>query len=274
MPLKLMYITNNEKIAKVAEDSGVDWIFVDLEIIGKEERQGHLDAVISHHKLEDVKRIKSVLTRAKLMVRVNPIYAGSEDEINRVISDGADLVMLPMFASRDEVAIFLHYVQGRAKTCLLCETVEAVENIDDILTLEGIDSIHIGLNDLHLAKKMKFMFELLADGTVEKLCAKFKAKGIRYGFGGIARLGQGALPAEYIIAEHYRLGSNMAILSRTFCKADEFEDKDKVAEIFRAGVKEIRDLEARLKNESSAFFEHNKALVCQQVMQIVAPAGQ
>lgn len=273
MTLTLMYITNNEKIAKVAEDSGVDWIFVDLEIIGKEDRQGHLNAVISHHQIEDVKKIKSVLTTAKLLVRVNPIHVGSEDEINRVITDGADIVMLPMFKSRDEVAIFLNYVQGRAKTCLLCETAEAAENIDDILTVEGIDSIHIGLNDLHLAYKKKFMFELLADGTVDMLCTKFKAKGIAYGIGGIARPGKGDLPAEYIIAEHYRLGSNMAILSRTFCKANEFEDEDRVADIFHAGVKEIRALEARLNKESPAFFEHNRILVCEQVMKITGRMG-
>ena len=36
MSLKLMYLTNNENIAKIAEESGVDWIFIDLETIGKE----------------------------------------------------------------------------------------------------------------------------------------------------------------------------------------------------------------------------------------------
>jgi len=50
MPLKLMYITNDAEIAKIAENAGVDWIFVDLEINGKEERQGHLDTVISNMK--------------------------------------------------------------------------------------------------------------------------------------------------------------------------------------------------------------------------------
>ena len=33
--LKLMYITNNVDVAKIAENSGVDRIFVDLEVIGK-----------------------------------------------------------------------------------------------------------------------------------------------------------------------------------------------------------------------------------------------
>jgi len=96
------------------------------------------------------------------------------------------------------------------------ETPEAVRNIDSILGESGIDYIHIGLNDLHLGYRMKFMFEPLVDGTVEMLCKKIKQKSIPYGFGGIARLGTGLLPAENILAEHYRLGSSMVILSEAF----------------------------------------------------------
>jgi len=55
---------------------------------------------------------------------------------------------------------------------LLVETPEAVRNIDSILGESGIDYIHIGLNDLHLGYRMKFMFEPLVDGTVEMLCKK------------------------------------------------------------------------------------------------------
>ena len=36
MPLKLMYITNNPQVARIAEDAGVDIIFLDMEYIGKE----------------------------------------------------------------------------------------------------------------------------------------------------------------------------------------------------------------------------------------------
>ena len=45
MSLKLMYITNKPEIAKIAENSGVDWIFVDQEVKGKEVRQTNLDKV-------------------------------------------------------------------------------------------------------------------------------------------------------------------------------------------------------------------------------------
>ena len=268
MALKLMYITNKENVARIAEDSGVDWIFIDLEINGKEERQGHLDMVISRHHIEDVKKIKSVLTKAELLVRVNPIFDGSKKEIDKVINDGADIVMLPFFKIKNEVKTFIDYVDGRAKTCLLCETAEAVENIDEILELKGIDLIHIGLNDLHLAYKMDFMFELLVDGTVEMLCDKFKAKGIPYGFGGIAQLGQGDLPAEYVIAEHYRLGSSMAILSRSFCNVNKIDNIKTVKDVFGRGVNEIRNYEHKLELKDMSFFEHNRVNVRNKAMEI------
>ena len=38
MPLKLMYITNRTDVAEIADDTGVDRIFIDLEYIGKEDR--------------------------------------------------------------------------------------------------------------------------------------------------------------------------------------------------------------------------------------------
>ena len=38
MSLNLMYITNNPEVAKIAEGVGVDWIFIDMEFIGKDSR--------------------------------------------------------------------------------------------------------------------------------------------------------------------------------------------------------------------------------------------
>lgn len=268
MALKLMYITNDEKIAAIAESNGVEWVFVDLEIKGKQERQGHLDTVISVHSHEDVKKIKSRLNHAGLLVRINPIDDDSETEINRVISDGADIVMLPFFKTADEVRRFLDCVAGRAETCLLLETPEAVEIIDSLLELDGIDYIHIGLNDLHLGYGMDFLFEPLADGTVEMLCEKIRAKGIPYGFGGIAAIGRGELPAEKIMAEHYRLGSSMVILSRSFCNLNVLEDFGAAGKIFSEGIKEIRNYETQLKTKDRKFFEDNRKEVVNLVSEI------
>ena len=87
------------------------------------------------------------------------------------------------------------------------------------------------------------MFELLADGTVERLCSKFHEKGIIYGFGGIASIGRGLLPAENIIIEHYRLGSSMTILSRSFCDVNKFQNTADLYQIFNEGVTKIRKFE-------------------------------
>lgn len=258
MSLKLMYITNKPEIAKIAENSGVDWIFVDLEVNGKEERQANLDTVKSKHSISDIVKVKEVLSTSELLVRINPIYDGTEKEIEEVIAAGAGIIMLPYFKMTTEVESFIKFINGRVKTMLLLETPEAVEEIDDILNVEGIDYIHIGLNDLHLGYGLNFMFELLADGTVEKLGTKIKNKDIPFGFGGIAKIGEGDLPAEKIITEHYRLGSSMAILSRSFCNVDKMDSLTEIENTFREGIRDIRDFEANISDHSDDYFLNNK----------------
>jgi len=276
MALTLMYITNNPTLAEIAQTAGVDRIWVDMEYIGKEERQGGLDTVKSRHTVVDIRKLRPVVTTAELMVRINPIheatdsYPSTEEEVEQTIAAGADVIMLPMFRTKADVARFLRAVNGRTKTVLLFETAEAVENIDDILSLPGIDEVHIGLNDLHLSYKMKFMFELLCEGTVQRLCEKFKARGVKYGFGGIARVGLGMLPAEYIITEHYRLGSGAAILSRGFCDANRVEDPQTVREIFMEGVRNIRLKEAEVSALTKEQYEENLEIIREKVGRIVA----
>lgn len=275
MFLILMYITNHPEVAKIAENAGVDWIFVDLEYIGKADRQKGLDTVLSHHTYADVTNVRKVLKKAKLLVRCNPIHEKSEtinsteEEIDAIINGGADIVMLPYFKKPEEVARFLSAVRGRAKTMLLVETPGAVKNIDAILKLQGIDYIHIGLNDLSIGYGQKFLFEPLADGTVKMLCQKFKEKGIPYGFGGIASLGKGLIPSEYIIKEHYRLGSTAAILSRSFCNAELMKSFDEIRSVFEKGLQQIRKLEQECQN--GAFdLEKNFAEIQEKVEKIVA----
>ncbi len=267
MSLKLMYITNRPEVALIAEAAGVDRIFLDMEYIGKQLRQGGMDTVQCQHTAEDVANIRRVIRRAQVLVRCNPIhdataeYTSTEDEIDAVIHSGADVIMLPYFKTAGEVERFLNAVNGRASTMLLLETPEAVEHIDEILSLDGIDEIHIGLNDLSLGYHKRFMFELLSDGTVDMLCEKIRRKGIPYGFGGIASLGKGALHSEYIIAEHYRLGSGCAILSRSFCDMNYVESLDAARIIFKNGLQSIREYESFCEQQSSSFFENNRRTV-------------
>lgn len=274
MYMKLMYITNNPVVARIAENAGVDWIFLDMEVIGKAFRQSGLDTVQNHHTIDDIKRIRKTISQSKLLVRINPIhdalenYPSSKDEIEASIEAGADILMLPYFKTVEEVKTFIHLVNGRAKTLLLLETVEAANLIDDILEVPGIDMIHLGLNDMHLELGMNFMFELLADGTVERLGNKIKAKGIPFGFGGIATLDGGALQGSMVLKEHVRLGSSMVIVSRSFCNTEIVTDLNEVKRIFDTGISGLRALEKEASQADTAFLEENRKAVVAAVNKI------
>ena len=269
MFLKLMYITNDPQVALIAEKYGVDRIWVDLETLGKEERQRGRNTVKSNHKIEDIARIKPLLSSSEMLVRVNPWNLESRQEINRVLEAGADLIMLPMWKSAVEVKNFLDCVNGRAKTILLLETKEAVECVDEVLEYGGFDEIHIGLNDLHLSYGLTFMFELLSNGVVENLCLKLKNKGIPYGFGGIAKIGEGLLHAERIIMEHYRLGSTRAILSRSFCDYSKIKSYNEIDSVFRENMKKLNDFEDTVPYFKDTEFFHNKEKIGEIIDNIV-----
>ncbi len=269
MALKLMYITNNPIIARIAQSYGVDRIWVDLETLGKEERQKNLNTVKSHHTIQDIRSISTLLDTSELLVRINPWNAHSTEELEQVIDAGADRIILPMWKTVEEVGYFLEAVAGRIKTTLLLETREAEDCLDAVLKLSGIDEIHIGLNDLHLSYGLTFMFELLSNGTVEAICNKIIAQGIPYGFGGIACIGEGMLPAEKIIMEHYRLGSTRAILSRSFCNADEITDMDRIDQLFSQNMKILREAEAYAAKASPIEFQNNRMDVVTCVNAIV-----
>lgn len=263
--MELMFITNDTKMAKIAENAGIEIIFIDLEVNGKYERQGHLDTHIADHKMEDIGRIKKYLNTAKILARVNPYYNNTKNEINQCIEQGADIIMLPMFTTKDEVEKFIQMVDKRAEVCLLLETPQALVRINEIIELEGIDRIHVGLNDLHLAMGLNFMFELLSEGIVEYLGNIITDKGIRFGFGGIAKLGQGEVPAELILAEHYRLNSKMAILSRAFRNSTSSED---IKDSMTIEVRKIRNLENELLHWNKLDYEDNRLKLIKKVREI------
>lgn len=264
-----MYITNQIEIAKIAEQAGVNRIWIDLETIGKEKRQPG-DTVKSNHAIADIKPMKEVLQTSELLVRVNPIHDGTKEEIESVINAGADIIMLPYYKSIDEVMAFLECVRGRCRTCLLLETKEAHQCLDHTLAMEGVDEYYIGLNDLHLSYQKKFMFELLTDGVLEDITSRLKEHEMPFGFGGVARIGYGELKAEMILAEHYRLGSESVILSRSFCRAEQYNDNPEQFEYeFYEQVKMIREYEDGLRQKSTDFFVQNYEMTKQVIQTIV-----
>ena len=273
--IKLMYITRQPEVATVAENAGVDRIFVDMEYIGKSDRQGGMDTVQSRHTLQDVKNIAGVLKKAELLVRCNPIHqatadhTSSKEEIDGIVENGAKVIMLPYFKTAKEVETFVRLVDGRAKTMPLMENREAAENCREILQVDGIDEMYIGLNDMSLSYGYKFMFQLLANGTVDRLSEQFKKKGLPFGFGGLASLTGGLLPGSYVLKEHYRLGSSRVILSRSFCDTAKITDMEEIKKTFCSGVQDIRRLEADIQ-ENPVNYEENHRIVQEKVEEINA----
>lgn len=255
--LELLYITNDPEVAEIAQAVGVERIFVDLENIGKAERQGHLDTVRSNHSLADIARLRGVLSNSRLQVRINPVHEGTEFEINSSVESGADILMLPYFHTLAEVDHFIQLVHGRARTCLLVETPSALANLVEILRVPGVDEVHFGLNDLHLGLGLHFMFELLTNGVIDAASAAARRAGVPFGIGGIGRLGVGDVPAELIVGEHYRLGSSMAILSRSFCDQRE-HDVDALRKTFESEIPKLRDEEQAIAAWSGADYASNR----------------
>ena len=267
-----MFITSNPEVATIAMNNSVDRIFVDMETIGKNNRQGGLDTVQSSHTFDDIKCIKEVMMPNKeLLVRSNPIYSSSKEEIEQIIQCGADIVMLPYFQTADEVREFVSYVDGKAKVCLLIESKGAVENLDEILAVKGVDEYFIGLNDLHLDYKMKFMFEPLTSGLLHSICTKVKSTGKPFGFGGVAQVGEGLIPGERVIMEHYRLQSSSVIVSRGFCNTSIITNLDEIASIFKIELEKVRVFEHSITEMDIEcdIFRDNHSYIKKTVNQII-----
>lgn len=265
--MKLMLLTGNPEFAKKAENSGVDRIFLDLEYINKADRQKGRNTFITKNSVEDVKALRGVIKKSELLVRVNPINPLSKEEIDAVCNAGADLIMLPMVYDAEDVKTFVELVGGRAKTIPMIETAQAMARIDDILEVDGVDEIYIGLNDLHIGLGLSFMFEILSGGLLDYMAQKIKAKGIPFGFGGMGKIGEGMLPADKILAEHYRIGSSSVILSRTFRNEVDADGKPQLD--LEKEIAKIRAEEEKISKWTGDDFLNNRQEVIKTVKDIV-----
>ena len=265
----LMLITNNSEIARYATSCGIDRIFVDLEINGKFERQGHLDTLISKHSMTDVQTVRDAIGDKQLLVRLNPFFEGSDVEINQAIDSGADIIMLPMFRHLEEIKFFAKKIARRAKFIPLVETLDAMNILPQVVKVEGVSEIYIGLNDLHREMKLKFMFQPLQDGSLERLTSIVREAGLPFGFGGIARVGEGTLPAEVILSEHVRLNSSAVILSRTFHRNAKSLDELVLSMDLQSEIQKIRSVISQHLKRTKADIVNDKSLLDSSIMKII-----
>ena len=224
----LTLFTNDPRRAAQADHAGVQRIGVDMEQIGKSSRQGHLATWISDHAEADLTRLRPALKRAQLFARCNPVHDGSAAEIDRLIAAGVRVIMLPYFRTAAAAARFVRLVDGRAHPVLLVETAEAAAEIASICRIDGVDEIHIGLNDMRLSLGWPSHFHVLVSDFLVRICDTVLDAGHRLGVGGLGRAGDNALPvpADLVAAQMVRLRAAAALVSRSFFRDPEPDDLD------------------------------------------------
>lgn len=214
----LLMLTSDPVVAALGDRAGIDHIGLDFETLGKRERQPDLKEWVSTHKVTDIPPVRKALTRAKLFSRTEPLNPKIERQIETLLDYGVQSLMLPMFTSAADVAKFVDFVAGRAYVSLLLETPQAVVRISDIVQVQGIDEISIGLNDLHRSFGLTSHFELLVSDMMRMLSETVTAAGIRFGFGTLGRVRDTGLPipSDLIYAQYPRLNGRSARIFRFF----------------------------------------------------------
>jgi hypothetical protein len=210
--------TNDPRLAARADAAGIDRVGVDLERLGKAERQRGLGTWISSHTEDDLGRVAAVLTRAVPFARINPMHDGTAAQVDRAIAHGARVLMLPMVETVDDAARFAAAVRGRAAIVLLVESATGLDAAGALAAVDGVDEIHVGLNDLALSLGLRTRWLALAGDRLRDASAAVRAAGRRFGFGGIGAAGDDGLPipADLIYAEYARIGATAALVARAF----------------------------------------------------------
>jgi citrate lyase beta subunit len=257
----LSLITDDVAVAVAAERAGIDRIMIDLERDGKARRQADRNLFLSTHRLESVGPVKAALTRASLLVRINPLSERTPGELDAVLAAGADVIMLPYFFTAADARSFVAMVGGRARVCLLVETKSAVDHLADCLADGTVDEVHIGLNDLSIDLGCVVMLEPMCNGVIDQVAAALRGAGIPFGVGGLARLSAEELPVrpERLLAEQVRLGCTRAWLGRTFREGLR-------ASHLSAEVACIREAIARWRSASAEASGDNRRALADEIM--------
>ena len=149
-------------VAEIMAKAGFDWLAVDLE-----------HSAITLREAEDLIRIIE-LNNVTPFVRLT---SSNEDQIKRVMDSGAQGVIVPMVNDRrtaeavvaavkyppignrsyglaraqaygNEFEEYVSWQESNSKEVVQIEQIDAVENLKDILTVEGVDAYFVGPYDL------------------------------------------------------------------------------------------------------------------------------
>lgn len=163
----LIKVIDNPAIVVLAKDNGMDFVFYDNE-----------HGIFSNQKLHDLMMFANASDFSSI-VRVPQL---ARADISRTLDYGATGIMVPMIETKEEAELLVgwskypplgrrsysggantHYATGgnhavnmqkqneRTLSIVQIETVKGVENIEEILSVEGIDAAIVGPVDLAIS---------------------------------------------------------------------------------------------------------------------------
>lgn len=240
-PLRLFLFTADLATARRAQEANIDSVIVDWERHGKQARQNGHDTEINDHSVVAVSTLSDEL-QVPVTVRVNPLHADTDAEIQRALDGGASTLMLPMAEHPHEVDTFVRLVDDRATTLIQIETQQLADQCADLRSIDW-DYAHVGLNDLKISRGSEWLWAPLLDGTIERIFQDLSGRIV--GFGGATVVGGGVpIPSIKLLQEMARLDAGMAVLRRSFLR--EVTGRDWPAEI-----RALRTLWSALRERSA-----------------------
>lgn len=213
--IELLLFSTHAPTVEKADRAGIDGFIVDWEDRNRFQRKHNAADQRSADTEVDLARISGTTGRP-VWCRINQPGDWTPHEVEQAIENGADLILLPMVKSPEEVEHFLSLVGQRARKGILVETVEACECAEELATLP-LDRVYVGLFDLSMSRGSEHLFNPLMDGTVETLRDVFRQK--RFGVGGLTTVDGGKpVPCLELMAELSRLECDFTFLRNSFMR--------------------------------------------------------
>lgn len=208
----LLLFSVDHIVIDAAMKAGAAAVVVDLENVGKSDRQVGANTQINDQSIDDVKRVRA-LTGGHLICRTNGRGPDTPQEIEQVLAAGADELLLPMVRSCADVEEVLKLVKNRCSLGVMLETRESLKIARDLSQLP-VQRVYVGLNDLALELGNPSIFDAVVDGTVDRLRELFT---VPFGFGGLTlpELGN-PIPCRLLMGEMARLNCQFSVLRRSF----------------------------------------------------------
>lgn len=214
--MKYFLFSNSPSLTKFFDSIDcIETIFVDLETLGKRDRQPNLQTFVSNHTIDDVLIIRKVVKSSQFGVRINPVNPNTANEINYLIKCGVDVIMLPFFHSLDEIYYVLDVINGKASLDLLLETPSSLLFVDQI-PHNLIRNFHFGLNDLSISLKLNHIFAAYFNNKLIDAASSLYASNATFGFGGVGRVYSCPISSFNVLSRSLYLSGQRLILARSF----------------------------------------------------------